>query len=71
MVGVGLADVLGVGTEPGLDVLLEVSVLHRLGELAREHDPPSGRAGGVDGQVRALVLVEPAEPQDPVLLVPP
>jgi hypothetical protein len=67
--GVGDPEQLDVLPEPWLDLLLEVGELHRLAALAGEHDRQPGRPGCVDGQVRSLVRVHPAEEQDEVLLV--
>jgi hypothetical protein len=69
--GVGDPEQLGVLAEPGLDLLLQVGQLERLAALAGQHDRQPGRPGGVDGQVRSLVGVHPAEEQDEVLLVRP
>ena len=60
---------LGVGAEQGPHALLEVGVLGRLVALGGDHDPPPGRPGRLDGQVRRLLGADPAEEQHEVVLL--
>src|SRR5829696_3234945 len=68
---VHLAQVLGIGAEPRLDLCVEVLLLVGLAALAREHDASPRLLGDVDGQVGGLVRREAPQPHHEVLLVPP
>ena len=69
LLGGGVAVPLGVGAEQGPHALLEVGVLGRLVALGGDHDPPPGRPGRLDGQVRRLLGADAAEEQHEVVLL--
>jgi hypothetical protein len=49
------------GAQPGADGQLEVLLFGGLADLPGQHEAPSGCPRRVDGQVRGLLLVEPAD----------